>query len=167
MPAGEDKVKDSKEFEKKNKTDNSESEIADGDLVHDVHPDNINPGWRDNPDRKLNCVNCVVAVDSTLKGRPSTSLPSPKTIPLPVLEEMYGNKAVRMKSQQEIKSLMSDAGSGKKGIVYVIYGDIPPHAHVFNVENKAGKVHFHDGQKGIEAEALFDNVVHMRLLYTN
>jgi hypothetical protein len=151
----------------KRQIDNSKTKFTEEDKGDNVHPDNINPGWKDNPHRQYNCVNCAVATDATLKGFPASALPSKTKIPLPVLEEMYGKNAVRMKSQQEIKTVMSKAGSGKNGIVYVIYGDIPPQAHVFNVVNKQGKIFFFDGQKGIETEALFNNVVHMRLLQTN
>jgi Papain fold toxin 1, glutamine deamidase len=158
-------VKYPKEVNRKIQAGNSKVEF-DSLQTHDVHPDNINPGWKNNPHRKYNCVNCSIATDSTLKGKPASALPSQKT-ELTVLEDMYGAKAKRMKSEKEIVSVMSKLENGKTGIVYVIYGEIPPFAHVFNVKNVKGKVNFYDGQTGATNTELFENVVHMRLLHTN
>jgi hypothetical protein len=160
-----DQSKDSRKTETRSEAGNIEFELK-KNQVHDIHPDNINPGRKEHPQRKHNCVNCSIATDSTLKGRPASALPSEKA-DLLVLENMYGAKAKRMKSQKEITSVMSELGDGRTGIVYVIYGEIPPFAHVFNVKNVAGKVHFYDGQTGAKASELFDNVVHMKLLNTN
>jgi molybdopterin biosynthesis enzyme len=113
-------------------------------------------------------VNCSIATDTTLSGSPASALPSSTKIPLPVLEEVYGTKAMRLPpSKKSVMEAIHKAGNGKRGIIYVIYGDIPPSAHVFNVENKAGKIIFYDGQQEVNTEELFDNIVHMRLLNTN
>ncbi len=134
------------------------AEIAEAGTIR-----NVNPGWPKAAGRTNNCVNCSIATDATLAGRPASALRGNNT-PINVLEKIYNNKFTRMKSQEAITSKMAEAGPGARGIVYVIYDTIPPSAHVFNVVNQGGTIRFLDGQVG--GKASFDRVVHMRLMQT-
>jgi hypothetical protein len=135
------------------------AEIAEAGTIR-----NVNPGWPKAEGRTNNCVNCSIATDVTLAGRPASALKGNNT-PINVLEKLYNNKFARMKSQEEITSKMLKDGSGSRGIVYVIYDTIPPSAHVFNVANQGGVIRFLDGQTG--GKASFNRVVHMRFMKTN
>jgi hypothetical protein len=94
----------------------------------------------------LNCVNCVIATDATLRGNPTSALPGgPYT--LPVLENYYGSRFAPA-SLSSIESQLLTQGNGATGIVY----GYPPSGenvgHVFNVVNQNGVIRFLDGQTG-------------------
>ncbi len=110
-----------------------------------------------------NCVNCSIAVDAILAGRPASALLSaPK--PLATLEAQFGKKFVAVASKSEIVKEMMKAGPGARGI---IYGDpgLGQVGHVFNVINHKGVVRFIDGQAG--EVATFSGYGRLKLLRTN
>jgi uncharacterized RDD family membrane protein YckC len=110
-----------------------------------------------------NCVNCVIATDATLAGRPASALGGGPFMPS-VLEAHYGAKFGRPTTIDNIGALMADAGSGSRGIVYGARGPGEV-AHTFNVVNQRGTVRFLDGQTGTAARV--DGYEYFMLLRTN
>lgn len=93
----------------------------------------------------MKCMNCVVATDATLSGRAASALPS-GVQPISVLEDVFGGTFRPVSGQAEIAALMTDAGSGARGVVFGSRGsDV---GHVFNAVNQGGTVRFLDGQTG-------------------
>jgi len=92
-----------------------------------------------------NCVNCVVAPDATLAGRPASALPSGPQ-PISVLEDVFGGTFKPVAGQSEITALMTDAGARARGVVFGSRGSEV--GRVFNVVNQGGTVRFLDGQTG-------------------
>ena len=110
----------------------------------------------------MNCVNCAIATDATLAGRPTSALGG-GPFRLTVLEKEFGNKFGPETSIQNISSTIQDAGPGSRGIVFGSRGANV--GHVFNVTNQKGVVRFLDGQTGKSANVNgFDS---FRLLRTN
>jgi papain fold toxin 1 (glutamine deamidase) of polymorphic toxin system len=108
----------------------------------------VNPGYP-GPGRTMNCVNCSVATDATLRGAPAMALPSTAPKTLGDLERHFGASFAPMASRQEIEDTMRQAGDGSLGIVAGTRG--PGRVgHVFNVANQGGKINFVDGQIGGE-----------------
>lgn len=96
-----------------------------------------------------NCVNCAIATDATLAGRPASALNSGPTV-LPVLESLYGRSFVGRSTIEGVSGTMSEAGHGARGIVFGDRG-AGKVGHVFNVVNQSGAVRYLDGQSGKEA----------------
>lgn len=96
-----------------------------------------------------NCLNCAVATDATLAGRPASALLSTPQ-PAAVLEKMFNSKFVPVAGQAEVETLLRAAGPGARGI---IWGDRGPGkiGHVFNTLNQRGTIRFLDGQIGGQA----------------
>ena len=117
---------------------------------------NVNPtGGR------MNCVNCAVATDATLAGRPASALPGGAT-PISILEAQYGGRFSQSMSPAQISEAMSAAGNGARGIVFGSRGkDV---GHVFNVTNQNGTVRYLDGQTGKSAKV--DGYESLHLLKT-
>ncbi|WP_420139756.1 PAAR domain-containing protein [Sphingomonas sp.] len=110
----------------------------------------------------MNCVNCAIATDATLAGRPASALGG-GPFRLTVLEKEFGNKFGPETSIQNISSAMQESGPGSRGIVFGSRGTNV--GHVFNVTNQKGIVRFLDGQTGKAADVSgFDS---FRLLRTN
>jgi hypothetical protein len=111
----------------------------------------------------MNCVNCAIATDATLAGRPASALGG-GPFELSVLEQFYGSKFGSASTINTIAGIMADAGTGARGIVY---GSRGPNGlgHVFNVVNQKGVVRFLDGQTG--KAATFNGFDSFRLLRTN
>ncbi|MCY6493927.1 toxin glutamine deamidase domain-containing protein [Leptolyngbya sp. GGD] len=110
----------------------------------------VNPGFPA-AGRNNNCVNCSIATDSMLAGRPASALPGNVT-PVKVLEEFYGSKFIFMQSSEAIEESLKAAGPGSRAI---IYGDraMPGQVnHVFNAVNQKGVIRFLDGQTGQPAD---------------
>ncbi|MFJ6791973.1 toxin glutamine deamidase domain-containing protein [Streptomyces angustmyceticus] len=99
----------------------------------------VNPGGG-----KKNCRACVLAVDRTLDGAPTSALPDLGRGPFEPLEKYYG-KRFRNRSLSNIVKDIKGAGDGSRGIVY---GANKDGGHVFNVVNRDGDVVFLDGQTG-------------------
>lgn len=127
----------------------------------------VNPGGIAAEGRSLNCVNCAVATDATLAGRPASALPSPKVIQISVLETQFGAKFSRMTVTREW--IMGYFGSriGARGIVYGAPKIAGQPGHVWNIVNQDGVVRVLDGQIGQEASFLFDHFQNFRILVTN
>lgn len=118
---------------------------------------NVNP-----TNGKQNCVNCAIATDATLAGRPTSALPG-KPTKITVLEKYFGRKFRPVHGQAQITNAMTKAGPGARGIVFG--GRKGGVGHVFNVVNQKGTVRYLDGQTG--KSATFDGFSHFGLLRTN
>ena len=96
-----------------------------------------------------NCVNCAVATDATLSGAPSSALnvaPGVSGQPISILEDLYGGAFKPVSGQAGIESILTEAGSGSRGIVFGARGNDV--GHVFNAVNQNGTIRFLDGQTG-------------------
>jgi hypothetical protein len=95
----------------------------------------------------MNCVNCAIAVDATLAGRPASALPGGIT-KIDTLEKMYGGTFTPVSGPMEIGSFLRQSGNGSRGIVFgqsLIPGQP---GHVWNAVNQSGNIRFLDGQTG-------------------
>jgi hypothetical protein len=110
----------------------------------------------------MNCVNCAIATDALLAGRPATALlGGPYRID--VLERVFGAKFSSASVIRVVIEVMRATGSGSRGIVYGVRE--AGVGHVFNVVNQNGIIRFLDGQTGRAAE--LSGYVQFRLLRTN
>lgn len=131
--------------------------------AHGFSVRDVNPGYGE-PGHVQNCVNCVVATDATLDGRPAMALPSAGPKPVSVLEQTYKAKFVPVSGAAEIEQTLQAAGPGARGIIFG-YRDQYQAGHVFNVINQDGIIRFIDGQIG--GEASFKGFTRFYLLRTN
>jgi Flp pilus assembly pilin Flp len=134
-------------------------------------------GWQDvntgaGPgSRTINCSRCVVAVDSTLDGAPTSALGyidgHERSIDLIATSVGRSPDAWRVvPDRAAIEATVSEWGSGSKGIIYIARDDGT--AHVFNVVNDQGDILFIDGQTGRLADVEFtEHVTDYRILRTN
>jgi RHS repeat-associated protein len=99
----------------------------------------------------MNCVNCSIATDATLAGRPASALNGEATS-ISVLEGFFGRSFGSPGSIQQVEHAMSSAGPGARGIVFGSRGPDEV-GHVFNVVNQKGTVRLLDGQAGGAASA--------------
>ncbi|PIT49920.1 hypothetical protein BHC46_01275 [Snodgrassella alvi] len=106
----------------------------------------VNPGYP-TAGRTQNCVNCAIATDATLAGRPASALPSKGPVGLDNLEKAFNSKFKPVNGPHDIVKEMAQAGSGARGIVYGSNGPGTV-GHVFNVVNQKGGINFVDGQTG-------------------
>ena len=113
-------------------------------------------------DGKMNCVNCAVATDATLAGRPASAMPG-GPYRINALEKLYGTKFGPPISISDISETISNAGPGARGIVFGSRGDAV--GHVFNAINQKGVVRFLDGQT--RGAASLDGFQSFQLLRTN
>ena len=97
-----------------------------------------------------NCVNCAIATDAVLAGRPASALGGGPTS-ISVLERAFGSSFGARTNFEGITQTMADAGSGARGIVFGSRGEGEV-GHVFNVVNQNGTIRFLDGQTGRAAE---------------
>jgi filamentous hemagglutinin len=92
----------------------------------------------------MNCVNCVISTDATLRSNAASALPSGPTR-ITVLEQQFGSKFAPATTTSIENSLLAQ-GNGATGVVY----GFPPAgsdvAHVFNVVNQNGVIRYLDGQ---------------------
>ena len=110
----------------------------------------------------MNCVNCAIATDATLAGRPASALPGGATS-IGVLEQQFGGQFAKVASKEAIDQTMQAAGPGARAIVYgERAGGV---GHVFNVVNQGGVVRYLDGQTGQPAS--FAGYTGFRVLKTN
>lgn len=93
-----------------------------------------------------NCVNCVIATDARLAGRPASALNSSGPQPISILESHFGGAFKPVAGRAEIESILSSSGHGSRGIVFGGRGADP--GHVFNAVNQNGVIRFLDGQTG-------------------
>ncbi len=94
---------------------------------------------------EMNCVNCAIATDATLAGRPASALNSMGPQPISVLESEFSGNFSHGMSISEVSSSVSQ--SGQRGIVFGNRGSGQV-GHVFNVVNQKGAVRYLDGQAG-------------------
>ena len=120
---------------------------------------NINPTGS-----RTNCVNCAIATDATLAGRPASALQGdPWT--LDVLEKEFGGTFQPVSGPNQIGGILSQSGNGTRGIVAGDSIGVGP-GHIFNVINDNGTIEFVDGQKGIDGSLYFYNLQNFQLLLT-
>lgn len=110
-----------------------------------------------------NCVNCAIATDLTLSGRPTSALPSAAKN-LSVLEKHFGSTFSQVSGKDQIEAMMSNAGHGARGIVAAYKGRTQI-GHVFNVVNQNGTIRFLDGQVG--GSVSFDGYIFFAFMRTN
>jgi filamentous hemagglutinin len=109
---------------------------------------NTNLGKFGSAGRSENCINCAIAGDATLSGRPATALPSRGPVPISAVEKAYGRKWSKDVGIGEVETSLAAEGPGAKAIVF---GNRGPGkvGHVFNaVVNNKGAVKFLDTQIG-------------------
>jgi hypothetical protein len=94
-----------------------------------------------------NCVNCVVAVDAILSGRPASALPGGQQYISELAKALGGTQFTRVSGQTAIESQLLAAGHGARGVVYGNNGT-GTLGHVFNAVNQNGTIRFLDGQTG-------------------
>lgn len=99
----------------------------------------VNPGGGE-----TNCRACVLAVDRTLDGAPTSALPDLGRGSYQALEKHFGKRFTNRSFSNIVKDI-KEAGDGSRGIVYAADKD---GGHVFNVINRDGDVVFLDGQNG-------------------
>lgn len=112
---------------------------------------------------KMNCVNCVVATDATLAGRPASALGG-GPFRINVLERVFGGRFGPPGSIEKAAEALSAAGPGARGIVFGSRGSGEV-GHVFNAVNQKGVVRFLDGQTGQAAS--LEGYKSFQLLRTN
>jgi RHS repeat-associated protein len=121
----------------------------------------VNPAG---PGRSLNCVNCAIAGDATLAGRPASAMPGSRT-QVSVLEKMFGGRFESVTGGRSgLESVVRGWGPGARGIVHV-RSPGNPGGHVFNVSNQSGAVHFVDFQTQTAAD--FAGWTEFSILRTN
>jgi hypothetical protein len=109
-----------------------------------------------------NCVNCSIATDATLAGRPASALlGGPHRID--VLEKTFGVQFSAPESISKMIETLLSAGPGARGIVFGVRNSGV--GHVFNAVNQKGVVRFLDGQTG--HAAVLDGYAQFRFLRTN
>ena len=117
----------------------------------------VNPGCG-----TMNCVNCAVATDALLAGRPASALLG-GPYKIGTLESIFGAKFSMPLDIAKVVDALSAAGSGSRAIVFgVRSGGV---GHVFNAVNQRGTIRFLDGQTGTVAVLL--GYTEFRFLRTN
>ncbi len=102
-----------------------------------------------------NCVACVVAQDATLGGSPAAALDTEFAMTTEEMEDYFESYFHEVSGPEEISNILTDLGSGARGIVYGEYLDSEGEyagSHVWNAVNDNGNIRFPDGQSGREAE---------------
>ncbi|MBL0419251.1 hemagglutinin repeat-containing protein [Ramlibacter sp. AW1] len=111
----------------------------------------------------MNCVNCSIATDATLAGRPTSALGG-GPFRIDVLERTFGSSFGQAGPISDVAAAVAAAGPGARGIVFGSRGNGEV-GHVFNVVNQNGIVRFLDGQTGRAAS--LDGYHSFQLLRTN
>ncbi|REC77176.1 hypothetical protein DRF60_12245 [Chryseobacterium elymi] len=127
--------------------------------------------WKINlKEGRYNCVNCTIATDATLAGRPASALPYTiqtrfrngrwenytsfnKGTRLNVLETEFGSKFSDWTTDLDV--LLQDLKPGKRGIIAGIKKG-KNEGHVFNVVNEKGVIKYLDGQTGKRTKLIYD-----------
>jgi hypothetical protein len=110
-----------------------------------------------------NCVNCAIAGDHTLAGYPTSALDSAGPQLVSRIEQHFGASFRPVGGRADIEGILSNAGSGSRGIVFGARGSDP--GHVFNAVNQGGVVRFIDFQNGRAAS--FNGYSSFSFLRTN
>ncbi|RKN44417.1 toxin glutamine deamidase domain-containing protein [Micromonospora endolithica] len=122
----------------------------------------VNPKFdTSTPHYSANCTHCVQAYELRRRGVDveATALPDRFHLfrgrPLADVENTWGRSLVDG-TRDDIEKAFDGFGPGSRGVVYIEWNN-GQGAHVFNVENVAGKVRFVDGQNaGREVSDYFD-----------
>jgi len=112
---------------------------------------------------KMNCINCAIATDATLAGKPASAL-NGGPYSINVLEKFFGSRFGSAGPISNVSETMLAAGTGARGIVFGSRGSGEV-GHVFNAVNQNGVVRFLDGQTGRAAS--LEGFKDFRLLRTN
>lgn len=96
----------------------------------------INKGFPSLKGTTTNCVNCAVAVDAMLAGRPASALPGPVQS-IAVLEKEFGTTFSAPTTLAKIEAEFTRLGNGARGVVFGenVAGGA---GHVVNVVNQGG-----------------------------
>ncbi len=121
---------------------------------------NVNPSGS-----TTNCVDCVIALDETLAGRPTLAAAGPPRSAL-VLSRHY-NGVFQQATSEQITGLLSDAGPGARLIVLASPPPSDTVAHTFLGVNQGGKIRFIDGQIGMPAVTIMAKDRSFWYLWTN
>lgn len=108
-------------------------------------------------------MNCAIACGATLAGAPASALDSAAARPISTLERIFGGSFKSVSGQAEIEEMLSNAGSGSRGIVFGSRGADP--GHVWNAVNQGGTIRFIDFQSGRAAS--LDGYQGFSFLWTN
>lgn len=95
-----------------------------------------------------NCVNCAIAVDTNLAGRPAVAMPGDPTNLRRALQEtgVSIRQALPANSPDQLRAAISELPPGTRGIVRASRG--PAVGHAFNFVRTDNGVFFLDGQTG-------------------
>jgi RHS repeat-associated protein len=108
---------------------------------------------------QANCVNCAVATNATLSGRPASALPGVVT-PIAALAKVFKAKWINVAGRTQIEQILLKAGPGSQAIVFGARGTGV--GHVWNAVNQKGVIRFLDGQIG--GQASFQGYTSFQLL---
>lgn len=109
---------------------------------------NVNPTRND-----VNCVNCAIATEYTVRGYPCSALPTSGGLPNSLITKEFGGSFVPVYSPSQIGNILSESGDGASGIVIGVGNT----SHAWNAVNEAGNIRFLDGQWGLEGPGIFDD----------
>jgi RHS repeat-associated protein len=112
----------------------------------------------------LNCVNCAIATEYTLRGSPATALPSTGPLAVSRITNEFGGRFSPVSGPMQIGSILSESGEGASGIVF---GQGTNSNHVWNVVNQGGIIRFLDGQTGGLGIWNFERYKNFQMLLTN
>lgn len=93
----------------------------------------------------VNCVNCAIAAEYTLRGAPASALPTSGPLPISLITKEFGGSFAPVSGSMQIGSLLSRSGEGASGVVF---GRGAGMNHVWNVVNQGGNIRFLDAQAG-------------------
>lgn len=108
-----------------------------------------------------NCINCAVATDAMLAGRPASALLGDYAR-ISILEQIFGAEFSETCDIASVSQALLAAGTGSRAIVFGARSE--GIGHVFNAVNQTGVIRFLDGQTG--AAAVLDEFVDFRFLRT-
>ena len=125
---------------------------------------NTNPKFQSGKEYQWNCQRCVYAYEMNRRGEKCIARPTnmfngnDDYARKEWSHTMQNQKWYRVGSKSGSKTIsniedkMRSYGNGARGIIYVVWekGD----AHVFNVENIGGKIHYIDSQSGQKRDIL-------------
>ena len=137
-------------------TSSSGAADSEGALAGSIR--NVNPTGGD-----VNCVNCSIATEYTLRGAPASALPTTGPLPISLITKEFGGSFAPVSGPMEIGSILSQSGEGASGIVF---GQGTSMNHVWNVVNQGGNIRFLDGQiRGLGVQN-FENFNNFQFLLT-
>jgi RHS repeat-associated protein len=97
----------------------------------------------------LNCAACAIAGDARLAGNAAVALDTGPQL-VSTIERTVGGTFRPVAGQAEITSILEEAGSGARGIVFGDRG-VGAVGHVWNAVNQGGAIRFIDFQSGAAA----------------